>query len=111
MLFTPFTFPNGKTAKNRIFKSAMEEQLAQNDQPSEKLVHLYDTWAKGGAGVLVTGNVMVAESGKGSINDVVISDDRSLEMLKKMGESRYTKRHAAHHANQPCGQTVACGGQ
>lgn len=34
MLFTPFTFPNGKTAKNRIFKSAMEEQLAQNDQPS-----------------------------------------------------------------------------
>ena len=35
MLFTPFTFQNGKTAKNRIFKSAMEEQLAQNDQPSE----------------------------------------------------------------------------
>ena len=33
MLFTPFTFQNGKTAKNRIFKSAMEEQLAQNDQP------------------------------------------------------------------------------
>lgn len=30
MLFTPFTFPNGKTAKKRIFKSAMEEQLAQN---------------------------------------------------------------------------------
>ena len=66
MLFTPFAFQNGKTAKNRIFKSAMEEQLAQNDQPSEKLVRLYGTWAQGGAGVLVTGNVMVAESGKGS---------------------------------------------
>ena len=87
MLFTPFTFQNGKTAKNRIFKSAMEEQLAQNDQPSEKLVRLYDTWAKGGAGVLVTGNVMVAESGKGSINDVVISDDRGLEMLKKWAKA------------------------
>jgi len=87
MLFTPFTFPNGKTAKNRIFKSAMEEQLAQNDQPSEKLVRLYDTWAKGSAGVLVTGNVMVAESGKGSINDVVISDDRGLEMLKKWAKA------------------------
>ena len=107
MLFTPFTFQNGKTAKNRIFKSAMEEQLAQNDQPSEKLIRLYDTWAKGGAGVLVTGNVMVAESGKGSINDVVISDDRSLDMLKKWAKAG----HAAHHANQPCGQTVACGGQ
>nr|PRJ26022.1 NADH:flavin oxidoreductase / NADH oxidase family protein [Haemophilus influenzae]PRJ72038.1 NADH:flavin oxidoreductase / NADH oxidase family protein [Haemophilus influenzae]PRM83933.1 NADH:flavin oxidoreductase / NADH oxidase family protein [Haemophilus influenzae] len=87
MLFTPFTFQNGKTAKNRIFKSAMEEQLAQNDQPSEKLVRLYDTWAKSGAGVLVTGNVMVAESGKGSINDVVISDSRSLEMLKKWAKA------------------------
>ena len=87
MLFTPFTFQNGKTAKNRIFKSAMEEQLAQNDQPSEKLVRLYDTWAKGGAGVLVTGNVIVAESGKGSINDVVISDGRSLEMLKKWAKA------------------------
>ena len=87
MLFTPFTFPNGKTAKNRIFKSAMEEQLAQNDQPSEKLVRLYGTWAEGGAGVLVTGNVMVAESGKGSINDVVISDDSSLEMLKKWAKA------------------------
>ena len=80
MLFTPFTFPNGKTAKNRIFKSAMEEQLAQNDQPSEKLVRLYGAWAEGGAGVLVTVNVMMAESGKGSINDVVISDDRSLDL-------------------------------
>ncbi|WP_410471699.1 hypothetical protein ACGTJS_08090 [Faucicola mancuniensis] len=79
MLFTPFTFQNGKTAKNRLFKSAMEEQLAQNDQPSEKLIRLYDTWAKGGAGVLVTGNVMVAESGKGSINDVVISDGCGLD--------------------------------
>lgn len=87
MLFTSFTFQNGKTAKNRIFKSAMEEQLAQNDQPSEKLVRLYDTWAQGGAGVLAMGNVMVAESGKGSINDAVISDDRSLEMLKKWAKA------------------------
>ena len=87
MLFTSFTFQNGKIAKNRIFKSAMEEQLAQNDQPSEKLVRFYDTWVQGGAGVLVTGNVMVAESGKGSINDAVISDGRSLEILKKWAKA------------------------
>ena len=92
MLFTPFTFPNGKTAKNRIFKSAMEEQLAQNDQPSEKLVRLYDTWAKGGAGVLVTGNVMVAESGKGSINDVVISRSEERRVGKEC-RSRWSPYH------------------
>lgn len=83
MLFQSFTFSNGKTAKNRFFKSAMEEQLAQQNQPSMSLVQLYDTWAKGGAGILVTGNVMVAENGKGSINDVVLTDERSLPTLKQ----------------------------
>lgn len=82
MLFQSFTFPNGKTAKNRFFKSAMEEQLAKHNQPTQALVHLYDTWAKGGTGVLVTGNVMVSDNGKGSINDVVLSDERSMDMLK-----------------------------
>ncbi|OOS24260.1 NADH:flavin oxidoreductase/NADH oxidase family protein [Moraxella pluranimalium] len=82
MLFQSFTFPNGKTAKNRFFKSAMEEQLAKHDQPTQALVRLYDTWAKGGIGISVTGNVMVSETGKGSINDVVLSDERSMDMLK-----------------------------
>ena len=82
MLFQPFTFKNGQTAKNRFFKSAMEEQLAKHNQPTQTLVHLYDTWAKGGISISVTGNVMVAENGKGSINDVVITDERSLDTLK-----------------------------
>ncbi|MDH2273172.1 NADH:flavin oxidoreductase/NADH oxidase family protein [Moraxella porci] len=82
MLFQPFTFTNGKIAKNRFFKSAMEEQLAKHNQPTNELVRLYDTWAKGGIGISVTGNVMVAENGKGSINDVVITDERSMDTLK-----------------------------
>ncbi len=82
MLFQTFAFKNGQTAKNRFFKSAMEEQLAKHNRPTEQLVRLYDTWAKGGAGVLVTGNVMVADNGKGSINDVVLTDDRSMDTLK-----------------------------
>ncbi|MDG2947965.1 NADH:flavin oxidoreductase/NADH oxidase family protein [Bisgaard Taxon 10/6] len=87
MLFQPFTFANGKTAKNRFFKSAMEEQLAKQNQPTMPLVQLYDTWARGGAGVLVTGNVMVAENGKGSINDVVLTDERSLPILQQWAKA------------------------
>ncbi len=87
MLFQPFTFANGKTAKNRFFKSAMEEQLAKQNQPTMPLVQLYDTWARGGAGVLVTGNVMVAENGKGSINDVVLTDERSLPTLQQWAKA------------------------
>ncbi|HGO5854181.1 TPA: NADH:flavin oxidoreductase/NADH oxidase family protein [Mannheimia haemolytica] len=82
MLFEPFIFPNGQTAKNRFFKSAMEEQLAQSDKPTQNLVNLYRTWAQGGAGVLVTGNVMINPQGKGSAGDVVVSDERDLPMLK-----------------------------
>ncbi len=87
MLFQSFSFSNGKTAKNRFFKSAMEEQLAQQNQPTMSLVQLYDSWAKGGAGVLVTGNVMVAENGKGSINDVVLTDERSLPTLQQWAKA------------------------
>lgn len=87
MLFQSFTFAHGKIAKNRFFKSAMEEQLAKQNQPTEQLVRLYDTWAKGGAGILVTGNVMIAENGKGSINDVVLSDERSLPMLQQWAKA------------------------
>lgn len=87
MLFQPLTFSNGKTAKNRFFKSAMEEQLAKHNQPTMSLVQLYDTWAKGGAGMLVTGNVMVAENGKGSINDVVLTDERSLPILQQWAKA------------------------
>ncbi|MDG6760123.1 NADH:flavin oxidoreductase/NADH oxidase family protein [Glaesserella parasuis] len=87
MLFQPFTFANGKTAKNRFFKSAMEEQLAKQNQPTMPLAQLYDTWAKGGSGVLVTGNVMVAENGKGSINDVVLTDERSLSILQQWAKA------------------------
>ena len=87
MMFQTFRFPNGQTAKNRLFKSAMEEQLAHNHQPSQALVRLYDAWAKGGAGVLVTGNVMVAENGKGSANDVVLTDERSLPVLEQWAKA------------------------
>ncbi|WLF84714.1 NADH:flavin oxidoreductase/NADH oxidase family protein [Moraxella sp. ZY210820] len=90
MLFQSFTFPNGTTAKNRFFKSAMEEQLAIDNQPTQALVNLYRTWALGGAGVLVTGNVMVSPNGKGSVGDVVVSDDRSLAMLKAWAEAGKT---------------------
>lgn len=83
MLFQPFSFQNGKTAKNRFFKSAMEEQLGKDNSPTQGLVKLYDVWADGGSGILVTGNVMVTLDGKGSKGDVVLENDQDLEMLKQ----------------------------
>ncbi|MFL3650115.1 MAG: NADH:flavin oxidoreductase/NADH oxidase family protein [Pseudoalteromonas sp.] len=59
-VFTPFTLPSGLTLKNRVVKAAMEENLAEaNQTPSQVLKNIYSEWAKGGCGLIITGNVMV----------------------------------------------------
>ena len=59
-LFTPLALPNGTQLKNRIAKAAMEENMAAPGQlPSATLIRLYRAWGQGGAGLILTGNVMV----------------------------------------------------
>ena len=89
-LFQPFHFDKGIQAKNRFFKSAMEEHLAIDNRVSEPLINLYKVWAEGGTGVLLTGNVMVSANGKGAIEDVVVTDDSDIAMLKKWADAGKT---------------------
>lgn len=80
----PFTLPNGTKVKNRLLKSAMSEQLGTvSNGPTPALVKLYDTWAKGGSGILVTGNIMVDRRALGEPNNVAIEDERDLATLKQ----------------------------
>src|SRR6476661_2604355 len=59
MLFTPLTLPNGAIVPNRLAKAAMEETLADAGQlPGPRIQRLYQRWAEGGTGLLITGNVM-----------------------------------------------------
>jgi 2,4-dienoyl-CoA reductase-like NADH-dependent reductase (Old Yellow Enzyme family) len=71
MLFTPLTLPNDATVPNRLAKAAMEETLADAGQlPGPAIHRLYRRWAEGGAGLIITGNVMVdrrALTGPGTI--------------------------------------------
>lgn len=68
VLGQPVTFPfSKKTAKNRVMKSAMSERLAtfssddprKRGQPTEELIRLYETWATGEIGIIVTGNIQI----------------------------------------------------
>ncbi|MEO1241002.1 MAG: NADH:flavin oxidoreductase/NADH oxidase family protein [Pseudomonadota bacterium] len=60
ILQKPLALPNGVTLKNRIAKAAMTEGLADaQNRATERHVTIYRRWAEGGAGVLITGNVMV----------------------------------------------------
>jgi 2,4-dienoyl-CoA reductase-like NADH-dependent reductase (Old Yellow Enzyme family) len=55
-----FTLPCGQVVKNRICKAAMTERIAKgNNLAHQGHVNLYDRWAEGNIGILLTGNVQV----------------------------------------------------
>ena len=70
-LSTPLSLPNGAVIPNRVAKAAMEENMADAGQvPGPAIRALYSKWAQGGAGLIITGNVMVdgrAMTGPGGI--------------------------------------------
>jgi len=70
-LSTPLRLPNGAHVPNRLAKAAMEENMADAGQlPGPAIHRLYAAWARGGAGLIITGNVMVdgrAVTGPGAV--------------------------------------------
>jgi 2,4-dienoyl-CoA reductase-like NADH-dependent reductase (Old Yellow Enzyme family) len=86
-VFDTLLLPNGTTIKNRIAKAAMEENMADADQaPSDELMRLYQAWAEGGAGLIITGNVMVDGRAMTGPGGVVLQDDRQLEKFKRWAQ-------------------------
>ncbi len=78
-LFSSLALPCGATIPNRIAKAAMEENMADADHaPSEALIRLYRAWGAGGAGLVITGNVMVDARAMTGPAGVVLEDDRHL---------------------------------
>lgn len=76
------------TSKNRIFKSAMSEQMADRDHaPTKGLINLYKTWAEGGTGILVTGNVMIDRTALGEPKNVVLDEQSDLSLFKRWAEA------------------------
>lgn len=59
-IFEPLTLRCGLVLKNRLVKAAMEENMGNAELlPDGALFNLYRRWANGGAGLLISGNVMV----------------------------------------------------
>jgi 2,4-dienoyl-CoA reductase-like NADH-dependent reductase (Old Yellow Enzyme family) len=71
------------TLSNRLAKAALSENLASPDgAPSEALMRLYERWAGSGAGLSITGNVMVDGTARAEPGNVVVEDDRHLAALR-----------------------------
>ena len=78
-LAQPLRLPCGATLGNRLCKAAMTEGLADRHlRATARHATLYRAWSEGGAGLLVTGNVMV---------------DR--QVLERPGNVAIDSRHAA----------------
>jgi 2,4-dienoyl-CoA reductase-like NADH-dependent reductase (Old Yellow Enzyme family) len=86
-LAQPFVFPNGASLQNRIAKAAMEEGIADQDfLPGPALFNLYRRWAQGGAGLLITGNVMVDPAGVTGPGNVIVRDEGHLDRFQRWAE-------------------------
>jgi 2,4-dienoyl-CoA reductase-like NADH-dependent reductase (Old Yellow Enzyme family) len=83
-LSRPFTLTNGQIIKNRLFKSAMSEQLGDKQHnPTFGLATLYQRWAKGGIGLSMTGNVMVDRTALGEPKNVVLDEQSDLRLFSE----------------------------
>ncbi len=84
----PLTLTEDVTLPNRIGKAAMSENLCDTEGTIDgKLVKLYERWGRGGAGMLITGNVIVHRDGRTEPHNVVLDGDRNLPMLKRWAEA------------------------
>ncbi|MDA0315646.1 MAG: NADH:flavin oxidoreductase/NADH oxidase family protein [Bacteroidetes bacterium] len=87
--------PCGATLKNRLGKSAMSENMGSPlfvANPS--FATLYSRWAAGGAGLLLTGNVMVDSRALGEAKNVVIEKNKVDPQLKSWAEAG--KKNGTH---------------
>ncbi|WP_459925019.1 NADH:flavin oxidoreductase/NADH oxidase family protein [Desulfatiferula olefinivorans] len=109
ILNQPLTLPCGAVIKNRIMKSAMSEIMGDKGHgPTPALFRLYERWARGGTGLLLTGNVMVDRRALGEPRNVVLEDDRHLDGLRRWAESATIGgTHAWVQLNHPGRQSPA----
>lgn len=75
---------SGTVLSNRICKSSMNEALAKADgSVTTSFKSLYTSWATGGAGLLITGNVMVDARHTNEPLAVAVEDEKDLYLLEQ----------------------------
>lgn len=87
-IFDSLTLKTNTTIKNRFVKAAMSETFGdKNYQPTEQLISLYQAWANGGTGLLITGNVMVDRNARGEFGNIVVDQNQDYHLLKKWAQA------------------------
>ena len=97
-LAAPLSLPCGATLPNRLAKGAMTEGLATPDgRPTEELARLYGIWADGGAGMLLTGNIIVDKDHLERPGNVVIDREPDADMAARLAAWASAGTRAGNH--------------
>ena len=92
-LHSPLTLNSGQVISNRIVKAAMHESMGSNSgKPLQSLIPLYKTWAQGGAGLSITGNVMIDSKARSEPGNVIVENKLHLELLKRWALAGNTEK-------------------
>ncbi|MBW1830545.1 MAG: hypothetical protein JRJ10_02420, partial [Deltaproteobacteria bacterium] len=76
--------PCGAMLPNRIAKAAMSEHLGSSKQsPTRGLARLYERWSAGGAGLLITGNVMIDPAHLEAVRNVAVKPDSNIDRFRE----------------------------
>ena len=100
--------PNGSILSNRIAKSAMSENSSNKyHEPTPVLINVYKKWAQSGAGLLITGNIMIDSKAIGEPRNVVVENRKNFEILKEWAESvKGSNTHLWAQINHPGRQAM-----
>ncbi|SGY50389.1 BQ5605_C001g00880 [Microbotryum silenes-dioicae] len=99
-LSAPLTLPGGLELPNRLTKAAMEEMLGRQGIPTPADYKLYEEWARGGWGLLLTGNVQVSSRHLGTPLDIVVPDRHQPQAYEKALDA-FTKWAETCHGDEP----------
>ena len=112
-MFTPLDLPNGEVIKNRLCKAAMEENLSDAGQvPGLRLFNLYQQWASGELGLILTGNVMVAPDALTGPGGVVLQNESDLHPFRQWAKiATANNTHCWMQINHPGRQVYAAMGE
>lgn len=107
-LNSPLPLPCGATLANRFAKSAMSENLSpRHHGPTKTLIHAYQRWADGGAGLIITGNVMISSTALGEPGNIVVEDKRDFALLQQWASVvKDTGLHIWPQLNHPGRQAI-----
>lgn len=112
MIDESFQLPCGSVVKNRFCKAAMTEGLADaQGRPTNAHQRLYASWARGGAGVLISGNIMVDRRYLERAGNVIVQDEQALPELRAWADAVHSAGSVLwgqiSHPGRQCPRLVA----